>query len=132
MGPVYCLSGAVRLGNSPYPGRSPVGSRPRAGSECPGKSRAHHRWFYAELVELPKTPFPFGLFGFGLVQLNPLEIALPLPIGNNFAVSLCLGVEEMYIVCDNFLAECGTRQVTVRETVDGLLEACRQQFLFGC
>jgi len=122
MGPVHCLSGAVRPGNSPDPGPSPVGSRPRAGSECPGKSRVHHRWLYAEL---PKPPFPFGLFGFGLVQLNPLEIALPLPIGNNFAVCLCLSVEEVYIVCDNFVAECGTRQVTVRETVDGLLEACR-------
>ena len=37
MGPGHCLSGAVGSGNSPDPGLSPVGSRPRAGSECPGK-----------------------------------------------------------------------------------------------
>ena len=37
MGPGHCLSGAVGPGNSPDPDPPPVGSRPRAGSECSGK-----------------------------------------------------------------------------------------------
>ena len=57
--------------------------------------------------------------------LNPLEIALSLPIGYSLPVCLHLGVEEVHIMRDNVHAESGTSHFTVLETLGCLLKAPR-------
>ena len=58
-------------------------------------------------------------------KLNPLEIALSLPIGYSLPVCLHLGFEEVHIMRDNVRAESGTRHFTVLKTLGCLLKAPR-------